>query len=171
MSDSPKKLKPKEKLFIRGYCGPFKFNGTQAAIAAGYSESCAAVYAHELLRKPNIKVEIEKRLQEQAFEYDELTRKIISEYQKIAFSDYTKLADFDGFIAKYKSVDEIPEDLKVCIKKIKMTDSSVEVELYSKEKALADLAKITGLTVETKRVVGEDYETLIERLTRKSNEE
>lgn len=52
-------LNPKQKRFCDEYL--IDFNGTQAAIRAGYSENCAAVIASENLTKPNIKSYIDKR--------------------------------------------------------------------------------------------------------------
>ncbi len=157
------KLTPKEQKFVHGYCGAFKFNGKLAALAAGYSEKTAGVIASENLSKPKIKMAIQEQLQKQAFEFDEVTRQIVAEYTKIAFSDFSRFVGLDGRI-RFKNLEDAPEDIRACIKKIKINDSGVEVELYSKEKALQELAKITGLSMETKREVGVNYETLIERL-------
>lgn len=144
---NPHGLTDRQYAFVRAYCGPYKFNGTKAAIVAGYSEDTAAEISSENLKKPKINMAIQDLLQERAFEYEELTRQIVAEYTKIAFADYTKLADFNGIMARFKSTDDVPDDIKACIKKVKVSDSGVEVELYSKEKALADLAKITGMFV------------------------
>lgn len=51
------KLTRKQELFATEYVR-LKGNGTQAAIAAGYSEKTASVIAIENLRKPNIKKRI-----------------------------------------------------------------------------------------------------------------
>lgn len=54
-----KPLRPKQELFCQRYvegAGPKKtrFNGTQAALEAGYSEKTAYSIAHENLKKPEI---------------------------------------------------------------------------------------------------------------------
>ena len=51
------KLTPKQRAFVREY--QLDLNGTQAAIRAGYSARTAAVQAHRMLRKANIKAAIE----------------------------------------------------------------------------------------------------------------
>ena len=48
-----KKLTGKEEAFIQHYCSN-GWNGTQAAISAGYSVHSAAEIAYEILRKPQI---------------------------------------------------------------------------------------------------------------------
>lgn len=51
-ADVEAKLTDKESKFIYEYC--IDFNGTRAAIAAGYSEKCAQIQASKLLAKPHI---------------------------------------------------------------------------------------------------------------------
>lgn len=53
------KLTTKQQRFIEEYCSN-GFNGTQAAISAGYSEKTAYSIANENLTKPEIKEEIDK---------------------------------------------------------------------------------------------------------------
>ena len=55
-----KALTIKQQLFVNYFC--IDFNGTKAAILAGYSEDSAALIASENMRKPYIKAEIEYRL-------------------------------------------------------------------------------------------------------------
>lgn len=52
----------KQQRFVEEYL--IDFNGAQAAIRAGYSESSAKEIAAENLTKPNIKAEIDKRTAE-----------------------------------------------------------------------------------------------------------
>lgn len=56
------KLTPKQKLFIHEYL--IDLNATQAAIRAGYSPKGAKDSGYENLRKPLVKAEIEKLMQE-----------------------------------------------------------------------------------------------------------
>lgn len=55
---SEKKLTPKQEAFCQEYIKDF--NGTQAAIRAGYSENTAKVTASENLTKPDISTKIEE---------------------------------------------------------------------------------------------------------------
>lgn len=54
-----KKLTVKQELFISAYCSN-GYNGTQAAIEAGYSEKTARAIANENLTKPYIIEEIDR---------------------------------------------------------------------------------------------------------------
>jgi phage terminase small subunit len=55
------KLTYKQLAFCREYVKN-GYNGTQAAIKAGYSEKCAEIIAFENLRKPNIKQRIDHHI-------------------------------------------------------------------------------------------------------------
>lgn len=59
MSDENQKLSPMERAFCRAYVANGG-NGTQAAIAAGYSEKGASVAAARLLKRPAVIAEIER---------------------------------------------------------------------------------------------------------------
>jgi len=54
-----KALTKKEKSFVEAYCGECKFNGSKAAIIAGYSAKTARSKASQLLTKVNIQEYIE----------------------------------------------------------------------------------------------------------------
>ena len=55
-----RKLNDREKAFVEAYCGVAKFNGSKAAIIAGYSAKTARSKASQLLTKVNIQEYIEK---------------------------------------------------------------------------------------------------------------
>ena len=72
-------MTPKQTRFVEEYCSNGG-NGTQAAIAAGYSENCARVQAVENLAKPNIQNAIEtfkrKSAERAEVTVDSLTKKL-----------------------------------------------------------------------------------------------
>lgn len=72
---------PKQKLFISAYCSN-DFNGTQAAIDAGYSENSAAEIATENLRKPHIAEAIDKYKQELADKHMVTVDSLIAELEE-----------------------------------------------------------------------------------------
>ena len=63
-----------------------QWNGTQAAIAAGYSEKSAGVMAHRLLKNTAIAKELDKRTAEIVEKTDVTVAEIIQELRKIAFA-------------------------------------------------------------------------------------
>lgn len=60
-SEQPK-LTPKQERFVAAYLGDAKFNGTKAAIMAGYSERSAYSIASDLLKKPEIQARVREML-------------------------------------------------------------------------------------------------------------
>lgn len=79
-------LNERQKLFCQQYLRT-SFNGTQAAIRAGYSEKTAGAIASENLTKLEIKAEI-KRLLIEAKLSKEQTEKMISDIAQSSLNDY-----------------------------------------------------------------------------------
>lgn len=85
-------LRVKMERFAQEYIKDF--NGTRAAIAAGYSETSAAVIACENLRKPNIKKRIDELLETKLAAAAVTEERIIERLAQIAFGDPRKVAEF-----------------------------------------------------------------------------
>lgn len=88
-SEDMHKFTPKEKLFTLCYVANY-FNGTQAAIEAGYSEHSAASIASENLRKPHIKAEIDRLVSERLMSKEE-TIMHISDMARGSLNDYLRI--------------------------------------------------------------------------------
>lgn len=69
------KLTAKQRVFINAYMVN-GFNGTQAAITAGYSIDSARVIAYENLTKPNIRDEINRLMQAHVMPPDEVLSRL-----------------------------------------------------------------------------------------------
>jgi phage terminase small subunit len=77
-------LTVKQKAFIEAL--PVnQWNGTKAAIEAGYSPKSAGVMAHRLLKNPKIAEELEKRMGEIAEKTDVEIAEIVVALRKFAF--------------------------------------------------------------------------------------
>ena len=74
MAETEIELRPQWRKFADEYCRDF--NGTQAAIRAGYSPNGAGVQAHHLLRKPNIRAHISARLEAEGMTTGEVVQKL-----------------------------------------------------------------------------------------------
>lgn len=81
---SEKELTPKQQLFCEAYLSN-GFNGTQAAITAGYSQDNAKQQAVENLSKPYIRLFIDKSVDNMLANKKELTKQLIDEMKKYAF--------------------------------------------------------------------------------------
>ena len=136
------------------------FNGTQAAIRAGYSEKTAAAIGSQNLIKLNIQNEI-KKMQDNLAETAGMGRlKLIKEHIKIAFSSIAHL--HDTWI-KRKDFESLTEDQKVLYcrnrhqrlkpnmnlilnyrKREPIRVEYVRIKLYDKQKALDSISKMLG---------------------------
>ena len=88
------KLSAKRQRFVDEYC--IDFNGTQAAIRAGYSSKTANEQAARLLAN----VSVRKALDEKRLEIAESSKlkvsDVIDELRNIAFSDITQVISFNN---------------------------------------------------------------------------
>lgn len=103
------KLSDKENRFCQEYM--IDFNGTQAAIRAGYSKKSAYAIASEMLRKPHIRTTIDTRLRELSLSAEE-TQKLISDIARSSLNDYF-------VIRKVEHTPRIQVSLKVVIDGLK----------------------------------------------------
>lgn len=150
-------LSEKQRVFCREYI--YDFNGTRAAIKAGYSEKTAYSIASENLTKPEIQAEI-KRLQGSTAELAGVSRLMLAEeLKKMAFSSIAHL--HLTWITR-KEFDTLTDDQKACISQIE-TQTRIEmnynplseeeepikvdfvkIRLYDKQRAIDSLKKMFG---------------------------
>lgn len=90
MADSPPKLTRKQQLFIDHYLQ--SFNASEAARLAGYSVNTAHAMGWENLRKPEIKAEIDARLDEAHLSADEAL-KMNSDIAHATIGTFFKVVD------------------------------------------------------------------------------
>jgi phage terminase small subunit len=152
------KLSNKQKIFVCEYLKDF--NGTQAAIRAGYSVRSACEIASENLRIPKIAKEIQRNIQERSMSADEVLLRL----SDIARGNITDLMDVTtaGFSVELMKDQQVKPDAKL-IKRIRQKTitylaksesqedrevTDTEIELYSSLDALNTLAKVHKLLAE-----------------------
>lgn len=158
MAKEPKTddLTEKQKIFCREYI--YDWNGTRAAIAAGYSEKTATVIASENLTKPNVQAYL-RSIQDDLEKIAGISRlKILREHEKIAFSS---IAHLHNTWIERKEFDKLTDDQKAYISEITTQTrfekdytmdpegavvqiDYVKIKLYDKQKALDSLSKMLG---------------------------
>jgi phage terminase small subunit len=144
-------LTGKQKVFCEEYI--FDFNGTRAAIKAGYSHNTASEIASENLTKPKVQAYI-KELQADLEKTSGISRmKVLREHEKLAFSS---IAHLHNTWMERKEFDKLTDEQKACIAEISTQtrqvfngDSPVEIEfvkikLYDKQKALDSISRMLG---------------------------
>lgn len=151
------KITEKQKVFINEYLRDF--NGTQAAIRAGYSPKTARQTAYENLTKPYIRQEVSKELERIYDEFKNDQDKIIRELAVVAFSkisDYLTILDEEITI---KNSDEVPSEIIGAISEISIADTKdgkrKSIKLHNKIEALKMLVQYHRLFEEK---TGEPFE-------------
>lgn len=154
------KLTDKQRRFCEEYV--IDWNGTRAAIAAGYSENTAKQIANENLTKPYL----QKYISEIQNDLEKLSGmsalRNIKELMKIAFSSPANLRiNWD----KIKSYDDLTEDQKNAISEIQVDKlvlggdedngvvQKIKVKHYDKLKALEMLNKMLGYNAPDKKEI------------------
>jgi len=119
-ADTP--LRPRQQRFVDAYVD--EPNGTQAAIAAGYSAKTAGQMANENLKKPNIAAAIEIGLNKKRKVITEKTditaADVVRELSYLGFSDVGDVFNFVGDQLEMKPPSEIPESARRAIQSIKV---------------------------------------------------
>ena len=148
-------ISPKQKRFVDEYL--IDFNGTQAAIRAGYSTKTAKEQASRLLTKVNVKEFIKGKQKEYSEELKLNILRTLQEIIKIAFFDPRKYYEENGNLKPIKELDDpeaaalISFDSVRRVKKIDNDSISVivdKIKFANKTKSLELLAKVQGLYTE-----------------------
>lgn len=141
-------LTPKQRLFCREYVKDF--NGTQAAIRAGYSKTSATSTASEILTYPQVIEELSKLTKKMEEKIEVSAERILNELVKMGFSDIHNYIDNDW---KLKNLEDIGENHTPAIKEVSVeeitmqygeatkTTKNVKFKLHDKLGALEKLAK------------------------------
>lgn len=82
------------------------FNGTQAAIRAGYSPDTATVQASQILTLLNVQTRLSELKKEAAEQFGVSKQQLINELKKIAFFDIRKIYSDDNSLLDVKDFDD-----------------------------------------------------------------
>ena len=141
----------RQKVFIETYLSN-GFNGTKAAIVAGYSEKTARQHAAWLLSNPNIKPVLERRVRELLSDTESMTIKWLKQVNNICEFDIRKVADWEDDELVFKSSDEIDDETALAISEIscvrtggKNPTSNMKIKALDKNRALEMKAKFLGI--------------------------
>jgi phage terminase small subunit len=116
------------------------FNGTQAAIRAGYAAHAAPTQAAKLLKKAHISACVHALVQPVAEELQLTAHRVMKEVAMVAFFDPIDAFDEDG---RMKKIRDMPADVR---RNIKAYDRKTgKVFFNSKNEALSLAARITKI--------------------------
>lgn len=186
LPSTPDDLNESQKAFCRHYV--YDWNGTRAAIKAGYSKNSAPQQASRLLSNDNIKSYINS-IKHNLEELTGISRlKVAKEYAKLAF---TSIAKFHNSWIDKKDFDKLTSNQKAAIESIetrthKYTDYSVDeegqevevqqikVKLFDKVRALEAISRMLGYDAPIKvqaEVVGAFVVQMVDPNESKSHKE
>lgn len=170
-------LSPKQEAFCREYVKDF--NGTQAALRAGYAKSGAPTAASRLLTNDKVQARLSE-LTQKAAEKSELTvERVIKEYMAMAFTDISDVTDWDEGTATLIPKDKLGKDKLKGISELSFRtylsdDGDIKdfkVKMHNKEKALEKLGKYLGMFQDKLELSGNlTIEDLVRQAKGESNE-
>ena len=159
------KLTNKQLAFCREYVKN-GWNGTQAAIDAGYSKETAAVIASQNLTKLNILEQIDRNKADLEMVLRVSKTKVLYEHMKIAFSSISDMhenwitrKDFEGLTGYQKAcIAEITTQTRIekGADEVEREVDYVKIKLYDKQKALDSISKMMGYNEPEKVSVTEE---------------
>jgi phage terminase small subunit len=144
-----KKLTAKQVRFVQEYL--VDYNGTQAAIRAGYPAASARQVASENLSKPDIATAVNRGLMALQARCDVSADRVLLELARVAYADIRQIFDLDGRLIQPKDYNPAIAGAVVGVEVATRTIDEGEVEYIHKVKlapkveALKTLAQHLGL--------------------------
>jgi len=147
------KITEKQRLFISEY--QVDFNGTKAAIRAGYSPKRASEMAYQLLQIPTVRKALDRAMEERLRKIGVRADRVLTEIARVAFSDLRNLYEEDGSLKlPHKWSDEaagavagvdVVEEFEGKGKDRTLIGYTKKVRTYDKVRALELLSKHLGI--------------------------
>lgn len=167
------KITKKQRLFISEY--QIDFNGTKAAIRAGYSPKRASEMAYQLLQIPTVRQALDRAMEERLRKIGVRADRVLSEIARVAFSDLRKLYNEDGSLMLPH---EWPEEAAGAVAGVEVTEefegtrkdrehvgTTKKVRVFDKVRALELLSKHLGIIGNGKHRDEDDEEAVGRALT------
>lgn len=123
-------LTQKQDRFCQEYI--IDFNGTRAAISAGFSKKTAAEQAYQLLQKPHIQKRLKELIEERQTRTQTEADEALLECRRIATADVGQAFNEDGTL---KGIHDIPEKIRRAIAGFEV------IEEYGKDGAVSGYLK------------------------------
>ena len=132
----PRKVTHRQQAFAREYL--VDYNGTQAAIRAGYSTKGAAQQASALLRLPKVIEELAKRAAPVKKRAELKASELLEVMQLVAYGDVSNLfksSSGNGSVSTIKDMRELGEDQVLVAGYKRGSDGSVELKFENRMRA------------------------------------
>ena len=139
-----KRLSRKRRRFVEEYV--VDWNGTQAAIRAGYSAKTAAAQANRLLRKVEILEELDRRVKRIADGAEVRAARILRELARVAFADLRDIVEWGPDGVTLRPSDDLTPDQAAAVSEVSQgADGHKRIKSADKLRALELLGKRLGL--------------------------
>lgn len=144
------KLTARQQRFVEEF--PIDFNGTQAAIRAGYAPRSATTAAARLLANDKVSTALSKEWAAIRERNKVTVDRLIEELAPVAFSRLTDVVSWDSNGVTVKASEELGDSALASIKSVRFqetatehgTTRTIEVKMHDKLAALEKLAKHLG---------------------------
>lgn len=154
------KLTPKQQRFVQEYM--IDLNATAAAGRAGYSDPN---FGRQLITKPNVAVEIQKRQEKIRGKLEITQERVIKELAAVAFSNGTDFAQIQsGGRVFLVPTEQLDDTKKRAVASIKEGQFGTEVKTYDKIKALELLGKHLGMFSDRAGALTQETNNLLEAI-------
>lgn len=155
-------LSPKRREFVDAYIR-CKFNGTKAAIEAGYSKKTAEDQAARLLGSVGVKEAIEEKCAALAAKNDIKSSDVLKELASLGFSNIRNICRWSGNILTVRDSRNLPPEITAAISEIapvqfKDGTSGIKIKLHNKTAALEMLGRYLKMFTDKMEVTGKDGE-------------
>lgn len=150
---APKPLHPRKEAFCLEYI--IDFNGSQAAIRAGYSERSSRVIAHEMLSDPMVSERVQQLIAERSQRTEITADRVLREVARIGLSDVRRLFNADGSM---KALHQLDDDTAAAVASVETLEEfegtgkdrrfigyTKKVKLWDKNSAAEKLMKHLGM--------------------------
>lgn len=155
-------LTAKQSRFVEAYL--LEPNGTKAALAAGYSQTGAAVEASRLLTNPKVVAELERRRAILEVKSGVTPERIMTELAKIGFSDIRQVIEWRAHVTGLEEDDEgeprvnvanevtikdsseLTDEVAASIAEVSQTkDGALKIKMHDKLGALTKMGQHLGM--------------------------
>ena len=130
-----------ERVFLNHYI--VDWNGTKAAIKAGYAQSNAASMACKMLKRPNVRDHLDYMIEQQRHQASFTIERMMAELSHVAFSSIGDLMDENG---EWLPPHQLPASAMKAIKKYRYNNGRHEYEFHDKIKAMETLGRFLGMS-------------------------
>jgi phage terminase small subunit len=123
-------------------------NGMAAARRAGYATRGASRVACAILKQPNVKRELRKRMTARATRTRITADRVLKEYARIAFADIRRYTETGAGGMTVRSLESVSEDDSAAIAEMSVPGTKegvTRIKLHDKKRALDAIARHLGL--------------------------